>query len=1046
MQTVRRRQVVEAPGTERKVVSVLFADLVGSTELAGRLDAERFREVMAAFFAGASEELESLRGRVEKFIGDALMAVFGIPHAHEDDALRAVRAGLAISDRTERLGKELGLDGPLAVRVGISSGPVATGITPANLDPEATDQLLVSGAPVNLAMRIQQAAQPGEVVVSETTYQLTRHAVEFGPPREVAAKGFGDTVLVWPAHSLLARSTRRTIPLVDRRRELSLLRDTLDRVRETSRAHLVTMLGEAGIGKTRLADELLAGLPEEATVLSGRATEYSEDATFAPIAEMVRRQLGVEEGAAPEVLRSRLEDVVSGCCDPTEIERVVARLGLALGLGDDHGEEAGEGAGEAQRYRSAEIRAGFMALLEGMARTGLVVLVFDDLHLARPALLELIENLVRGARRIPLLVLCLAREWLLEERPHWAGGLTDAVTLRIDVLSPREAAALAVSAGENVDEATAERIAQHTGGNPFFIVETTGMLLHEHVDDMVSALHSHLLPPTVQAVIASRIDHLREPARDLLRKASVFARSEFSAAELEFIAEPKEDVLRELEESEIFIRDPDRPDVWRFRHDLLRDVAYESLAKRDRLRLHVTVADRLLEQGKDRHQGAIAYHLEQAARAALDLDLNDRELAERAIPQLVRAGHLARWRMESRAAIDLYERALALTLPEEMWGPREAKVLSSIGECRYWLGEYDEAVAALRRALEIAGDDTWTRTHALRFLGDITLNVEGEPEQASEMFDQALAAAREHGDQWAMARTLLMAGWAPYWREDLEGARVMFEEALAVARAEPRRDGWSEVRALTSLISVTSPVGDELECLALGEEALAVARDIGDAFSVAVAQGYMANSLRRMLRLDEALDSVEHALRIFRDLDARWEIASTLGDRASILRLLGRFDDAEADYKEAVKICRTLGERNLIVWTMADLVALVAERGEPDRARDLFIKYRADLDRETPPQTNLAGIEALLALVEGDPDRALERSLWILETRQQTGHRNPIAAYTWWVGRVFGAEQVGGEKVLEEARETLEAAHWLQALQEPERAPVAMSEGLSQGT
>src|SRR5438067_1077677 len=227
----------EPTAEERKLVTVLFADLAGSTELATHLDPERYREVMQAFYQTVSRELSSLRGRAEKFVGDAVMAVFGLPHAHDDDALRAVRAGLIIRDRTERLGEVLGLPVPLRVRVGINSGAVAVG-------PGTGDQPLVVGAGVNLAARLQQAAEPGEVLAGATTVQLTRRSVRFDESRRVSARGFEEELEAFPVLELAPRSARRTIPIVGRSRELTFLADAFRRVSETSRAHLFTVLGE----------------------------------------------------------------------------------------------------------------------------------------------------------------------------------------------------------------------------------------------------------------------------------------------------------------------------------------------------------------------------------------------------------------------------------------------------------------------------------------------------------------------------------------------------------------------------------------------------------------------------------------------------------------------------------------------------------------------------------------------------------------------------------------------------------------------------------
>jgi class 3 adenylate cyclase/tetratricopeptide (TPR) repeat protein len=1006
---------------ERKVVTVLFVDLSASTELAARLDPERFREVMTAFYRLASTELASLRGRAEKFIGDAVMAVFGVPHAHEDDALRAVRAALIIRDRVGRLGQSLDSPVPLQIHAGINSGSVAVGSGP-------SDQFLVSGSAVSLAARLQEAAEPGETLVGETTKQLTRYAVAFGEARSIAARGFQDDVTAWPVTSLSPRSSRRAIPMVGRRRELAMLSDTFERVRDSRRIHLVTVLGEAGIGKTRLVDEFLAALPEDVKILAGRASEFEEDPAFAPLAEMVRRELGVDRDTPDHIVSERLREVIQGCCEPSDVEQVAARLGLALGLGDE--------SREGQRYRAAEIRSGFHTFLAGLALRGPVVLVFEDMQIARPALLDLVEQLVRRSRRIPILVVCLARDKLLEVRPQWGGGIADSVTVRLETLPFEEAKDLAAAAGEPLPEAEAERIALAAGGNPFFIVETTGMLMHERVEHDFVQPEQTLLPPTVQAVVASRFDHLEDPARDLVRKASVFARSTFTPSELAIITEPNRDVLQQLEDEEIFVRDPEREDVWRFRHETLRTVAYESLPKRERLRLHLQVADRLIEAGEEeRYPQAIAYHLAQAARASLDLDPGDRSLADRAVKALTRAGDVTRWRMESRTAIDQYQWALALAGPPDRWGPREARILSSLGEASYWLGEFEEAAASLTRALEIGGADPWVRTHGNRFLGDIALNIQGDATRAAELFEEALAAARQLDDQWAMARTLLMAGWAPYWHADMKGARSMFEEALAIARSNPKGDPWAEARALASLASVISQFGDEEESLALSKEALALGEKMGDSFTVGVAREKMANAYRTMWRLDEALPCSNEAARIFRELGARWELASAIGDRGAIYRLLGRLSDAEVDLREALEICKQLGERSLVSWTVAQLAYVKFLQGEVAEARRVLADPAA---QATPGDFGSDAVrlatEALIDLAEGDRDRATEGMLRALELTRAEGLPNPVAARTWWTGSLLGPDAVGGEQEMEMARRRLEEAHWIQSVKEAELA------------
>ncbi len=1019
-----------SPASERKIVTVLFADLVGSTALAAGLDPERFREIIAAFHGMVTDELAALRGRAENYIGDAVLGVFGVPLAHDDDAVRAIRAGLAIVARAERLGAELGLPRRIRVRVGINTGPVAVGTS--------EDRNIVLGAEVNLAARLQQAAEPGEVLVGETTHQLAANDVVFGPERRIAAKGFEGEVRAWPVEKLEARSSRRSIPLVNRRRELALLGETFERVVETSRAHLVTLLGEPGIGKSRVVEEFLAQIPEGTKVLTGQSSPFEEEAALGSVAQMIRRELGEDAYGEPEDVRRRLDAVVRRWVDDDGVDEAVARLGLALGLQETE---------EESRYRSAEVRQGFLTLLSGLADDGPLVLVFEDLHEANPALLDLLEELVKDARKLAVMVVCVARWEFLQERPGWAGGIADAVTLWVEPLTLAYATQLALEAGDFDDEEQAERIAVHAGGNPFFIVETTGMLMHEErqLPPRAAGPVPRLLPASVQAVIAERLDHLSPAAKELVRRASVFPRGAFELDELALIADPRSDVLDELEEEEFLHQDEERPSVWRFRSDVLRDVAYEGLAKRERQRLHLRVANRLAErETAERYPRSIAFHLEQAARAALDLNPKDRVLAERAVEALTHAGDLARRQIESRAAVDLYERALVMAGPESAWGEREALLLSLTGEARYWLGEFEAAEITLQRALEVDRGSVRVLAHASRYLADITLTIRSEPERAEELFAQALGAAREVGEPEVLSRTLLMAGWAPYRGGDLDRARAMFEEALSIARGAGRADPWAEGRALVGLAWVTSPVGDEEEALRLALEALEVGRDAGQPFTTAVARETVSGSLRRMMRLDEAREHSDAAIRTFRELGARWELAGAIGDRGTIHRLQGGLEAAEEDLREAFRLCRELGERALVTWTASELARLLVVRGDLAGARQMLEDPAARLSAAEPGSgADLLFAEATLALAEGEHDVAMDRALEGVRAdrdRAGGGLPNPVAARVWWVGALLGEQAAGGSETLERARERLERAHWRQALHEPEVAfPVAES-------
>jgi class 3 adenylate cyclase/tetratricopeptide (TPR) repeat protein len=903
---------------ERKMVTVLFADLVDSTGLAQRLDAERARELLGRFFDAATEELEALRGRPEKFIGDAVMAVFGLPHVHEDDAVRAVRAGLAIRERTGRLGRSMGLPEPLEVRVGIESGEAATGVGPAG-------QLLVTGSVVNAAARLQAAADPAEVLAGQTTYALTDAAVSYGQRRDVVAKGFDTDLASFPVEGLSTRSVRRTIPFVGRSSELTILRECFTRVATTGRPLLVTIVGEPGIGKSRLADELVAGLETDVTIVTGRPQSYSDTATFAPVSAIVRDLAGIEDGDPAEKALRRLRDLVDRWCDTAEAERVVDRLALLFGMAGPRRDESAF---------VHDVQAGFLALIEGLAEDEPVVLVFEDVHTLRPAMLDLIERLGARTRRTKrkTLILALGRQALLDERRTWGSSAANSVLLRLDPLTIEEAKELVRQAGgDRIGDREAADIAARTGGNPFFIVETTGMLLP--TQEGGPSKPRTPLPPTVQAVVSARLDALAPPLRELARRASVFIYS-FDLEELAVVDDAGAEELEELEEAEILVRDEDGSTPrWRFRHATLREVAYGSLPKRERLRRHERISEVLLGSG---HPSFAADHLELAALASLDLDPEDRTLPERAAEALASAGDRARRRMESRSAVERYQRALAMAGPQEGWGVREARILAGMGESRYWLGEYAAASEALERAVALGSEhhDAWTLALALRFLGDIAINVEADVDKAEGLLDRSLAAAEELGEPWAIDRTLLFAGWVPWTRDRYEEAEAVWRRALSLA--EEHDDRWARVRALTSLSINRTDMEDLQEGLRLIEEASALADEMGDQFSVAVTAVQKARVFDEIGRREDSLPCFDRGIAIFEELGARWELADATAARGIARRELGHLDAAEEDLRHAIRISEELGERQLASWTWRALARVAERRGDHAEAAERF--------------------------------------------------------------------------------------------------------------
>ena len=650
------------------MVTVLFADIVDSTGLARRLDPERSRELLGAFFDAAAEELQALRGRPEKFIGDAVMAVFGLPQVHEDDALRAIRAGLAIRGRTRRLAAEAGLEEELQVRVGVESGEAATGVGPAG-------QLLVTGAVVNTAARLQTAALPGQVLAGATAHTLTTNKVSFGRRRRVKAKGFAEPLDAFPVQGLTTRSTRRTIPFVNRVSEQAILGQSLGLASTTGKPVLVTIVGEPGIGKSRLAEELAAGMSATVRILRGQPRGFGDSSTFSPAAAIVSELACVEPTDPPDVIRRCLRELVETSGIQGNLDRTVEWLGLLFGISGERREESAF---------VHDVQAGFIALVDALARDHPVALVFEDAHTLRPAMLDLIERLGSPGRRGPrrALVLTLARSELLDERPAWGSSSSNAVLLRLDPLSTDESIHLVRhAAGGQVSDREASEIARRAGGNPFFIIETTGMLMAEGNG---SGSAARVVPPTVQAVVGARLDALPARLRDIARRISVFMYG-FDMHELA-VVDPEATLaeVEQLEEAEVLVKDPQGPPSpgWRMRHSMLKEVAYASLPKRERRRLHRLVAAQIAAAG---FQTSAADHLYLAALASIDLDPNDRSAPNEAADGLLKSGDRARRRMESKSAVDRYRRALTMCGAEEGWGVREARILAGLGESSYWL-------------------------------------------------------------------------------------------------------------------------------------------------------------------------------------------------------------------------------------------------------------------------------------------------------------------------------------------------------------------------
>ena len=983
----------------RKTVTVLFCDVTDSTPLGERLDPEVLQRVMARYFEATSAALERHGGTVEKFIGDAVMAVFGIPTVHDDDALRAVRAALEMRTVLAELNDELrrDFDVELSVRTGINTGEVVAG------DPSA-GQAFATGHAVVVAERLEKAARGGEILIGETTRLLVENAALVEPVSPLKLKGKTDAVEAWQLIGVLegapSFARRLDAPMVGRERELAELRGAFDDAVDERACRMITVVGAAGIGKSRLANELLAGARDEASVLVGHCLPYGEGITYWPLREVVRE-------AAGDLTQAGIEELLEG---DEDANRIAARVAGAIGIGD------GVGAPD-------ETLWAVRRLFEHLSRDRPLIVGFDDLQWAEPTFLDLVEYLVGWSRDAPILVVCLARPDLLEKHPTWLAVRPNATSITLEPLSEGEAESLleGLRGDAELSSDVLARITEAAEGNPLFVEQMLAMMTKDEVP-------AGEMPASIHALLAARLDRLEPEERSAIERASVIGRDFWRGA----VA----DLSREEDRASVTARlmtlvrkDLIRParsvfpweDAFQFRHALIRDAAYLAIPKETRADLHERYASWLERTAGDRAnelEEILGYHLEQAFRFREELGpVGDetQELAIRAGERLAAAGRRAIVaRGDLAAAVSLLGRSASL-LPDDH--PLRRELLPELGSALMRTGDFGRAEGALTEAMEAAkaaGDRRLElRTVIeLQFFRAFT-HPEGSVAEIVEVAERTIPQLEKLGDDLGLAK----AWWLK--SEVYVNACHWGERASALERAleHARRSGdAAEVATITSILAQAlyygpTPVSEAVERC---EQYLAEHPE--NRSLEASVTGVLAGLRAMEGDFEEARRLQARAREIHEELGQRFRIAARSLVGAEIEQLAGQPAEAVSILRWAYETLREMGATSIMSTTaafLADALCLDDKHAEAEEISKVSEEHAAAADVVTQVLWRTARARA----TTGDAAEGMAREA--LEMAQATDYPDLEARALMALAEVVGpGEEASG--LLDDARRLYE--------------------------
>src|SRR5829696_7258 len=964
-------ELAPARVSARKVVSVLFSDVRGFTELGDRLDPESLHELVGRWFYEAHRIIARHGGTVEKYMGDAVMGVFGIPVVHEDDALRAARAALEMRASLTKLNEELvGRWGvQLEVRTGINTGEVVVGEAPGGAPTTLGDT-------VNVAQRLETAAPPGQVLIGEETARLVGANARLERVDPLNLKGKAEPVSAWRLVDAAAEgadvSDRSMTPFVGRREELRRLRETFEHVVGARDPRLATVLGPAGIGKSRLARALRTEVGDQGRVVVGRCLPYGEGVGYWPLAEIARQLAG---SASETALAAVAEENGHG----TESHVIATAVARAAGFSPGG-------------VTVEEARWGMRRLLEAAARTRPLVVMVEDIHWAEPTLLDLLEHVATLAADVPLLLVCLSRPELLEERPSWSSvGGDRAMLIPLDPLSTAESRELLAQTGRAVDVPADERarLLETAEGNPLFLQQMVAMREEMREEDGG-------VPPTIQAVLAARIDRLPARERALIERASIEGRTFHRRALVELLTEGEREELdanlaalmrREL----IHPGDPDFPaeEAYRFNHILIRDAAYALIPKQQRALLHERHAN-WLEQREDGgawdHAEIVGYHLEQAVRCRQELEPAAREryrpLALRGGLHLGAAGRAALARDDLPAAIGLLERATEL-VPEG--DPARAGLLPELGAALTDAGRLPDAERVLDAAMAEAAGRTDATAEAHATVARLSVRLQVDTAAAAHAvrgrFDSLLETFERAGDDLGLDRLWRLRALVHWVEARSADADAAWQRAVEHAERAGDEPGWSDALSWLASSAVTGPTPVP--------EAIARCEEIRERLSgrhreQAMVLDHLAALEAMRGRFEPARDLIADREAIIAELGVTMHTAVS-HDEALVALLAGDPAAAEAVLRDGYDRLSEMGEKALLASTAAMLAQSVHEQGRLDDAWAFTEEAeRAAADDDVSAQIGWRSVRARVLARRGDAAAAERLAAQAVELAART--------------------------------------------------------------